>query len=266
MQHKPKKRLGQHFLVDENIQRKIIAHCQFSASDIVLEIGAGSGVMTRQIAPCVKKLFALEIDRSLVPTLESIAQEYSSVHVINADFLTFNLASLFKTHAKIKVFGNIPYYITTAIIERLLSFHKNIEIVFLTVQKDFALRITAQPGSKQYGAFSCFVQYYTHPAMLFTIKRNSFFPAPSVDSALLRLAMNDALPLRPTEEKILFSLIRTAFQQRRKMLSNTLAKMVPSEKLALFFKKNSLDERIRPEQLSLTHFLQLAKGYVSKKK
>ena len=161
MHFRPKKRLGQNFLVDKNIQNKIIHACRFKADDIVLEIGSGRGELTQLIANEAKCVYALEIDKDLCQILKNNLHSYPNVKIIHADVLRFNLKSHFRNiEGKIQVLGNIPYYISTPIIERLLKYRDKINTIFITVQKEFARRVTAKPGSKDYGSLSCFIQYY----------------------------------------------------------------------------------------------------------
>jgi 16S rRNA (adenine1518-N6/adenine1519-N6)-dimethyltransferase len=255
---KPKKGLGQHFLVDKNIQRKIIANCAFGGSDIVLEIGAGRGELTGLIAHRVKKVYALEIDSYLCEVLKDNLSNYTNIEIINQDILKFDLRRYFKKpNQKIVVVGNIPYYITSPILERLLKFRAKIDTIFITVQKEFARRMTACAGSKDYGAFSCFVQYYAQPRALFFIKKTSFLPIPKVDSAFVRLKIRRFLPLNLKKERLFFKIIRAAFNKRRKTLRNSLQGTISSLKLEAFFNRYNLDTDIRPEKLTLEDFIHL---------
>jgi 16S rRNA (adenine1518-N6/adenine1519-N6)-dimethyltransferase len=260
MRLKPKKNLGQNFLVDQNIQRKIIAACAFRPSDTVLEIGAGRGDLTRLIAEKAAKVYALEIDSHFCLLLREALWNYPGVSVIRQDILKFD----FKKHlrpvkSKVKVFGNIPYYITTPIIERLITFRNKIEAVYLTVQKEFARRIVAVPGSKEYGSFSCFVQYYAQPKILFAIKKTSFYPSPKVDSCFLKLEIKPKAMLGKEKEGMLFKIIRAAFCQRRKTLRNSLKGVISRQRLEIFFQKYNLDPNIRPEDLGLQEFINLVR-------
>ncbi|MEK6727406.1 MAG: 16S rRNA (adenine(1518)-N(6)/adenine(1519)-N(6))-dimethyltransferase RsmA [Candidatus Omnitrophota bacterium] len=258
MHLKPKKRLGQNFLTDKNIQNKILGSLELKPSDFILEIGAGSGEFTGLLAKKVKKVYAVEIDRDLYSLLEERIKDYTNVSVIKKDILKLNLQRYFAgLNKKIKVFGNIPYYISTPIIVHLLKFRRNIEIIFITVQKEFAKRITASAGSKDYGSLSCFVQYYTNPKKVFEIKRTSFFPSPKVDSCLLRLDPREKMPLGTVKEEFLFKAVRAAFNQRRKTLRNSLKGLLPPEKLERFFLKYSIDKNTRPESLAPQDFINL---------
>lgn len=260
MHIKPKKKLGQNFLVDRNIQRKIVSAIALAPESIVLEIGAGRGELTLQIAPEAHSVYALELDRRLIGPLKSSLKGLSrKVEVINQDVLKFDLASFFeKTGKKIIVIGNIPYYISSAIIEQIIKHRRVIDCAYFTVQKEFAARVTAESGGKDFGSLSCFVKYYTEPEIIFPIRRTSFFPVPKVDSSFLRLKIRQEPPVAVVDEEFFFSLIRTAFQQRRKMLKNSLAELCSKEKMDAFFATSKVNERIRPEQLSLENFARLA--------
>lgn len=253
----PKKRLGQNFLVDRNIQKKIIASCQFTPDDVVLEIGPGEGALTGLICPQVKYLYAVEIDRQLCQALKDKFSHLDNLQIINQDILRYDFNRL-SGPGKIRIIGNIPYYITTPIIERIVGFREGISEVFLTVQKEFAERMTASCGSGEYGSFSLFIQYYTQPKIIFTIKKGCFLPVPKVDSSFIRLNIRNKPVVEPKNEEFLFRVIRTAFNQRRKVLRNSLQGVVAESKLGLFFSKYGINPRIRPEELTLEDFLRLA--------
>jgi len=258
----PKKSLGQNFLVDPNIRNKLIASLDLKEDDIVLEIGSGKGELTRAIAQRVNKLFGLEIDKRLYSLLSStFGNDAKNIEIINSDILKFDLAEFFKqrkVRGRIKVFGNIPYYISSPIIEHLLKFRGRINSIFITVQKEFARRVAAVPGSKAYGSFSCFTQYYTLPRIIFNISRNCFKPAPKVDSSFLELKIREKPAIQVRDEALFFKLIRSSFSQRRKTLRKSLAGLVAVNTLESFFVQSALDKNIRPENLSLENFALLA--------
>ncbi len=259
MYAKPKKSLGQNFLIDKNIQKKIISACALNPKDIVLEIGSGRGELTGLLAQYALRVFALEIDSGLCAVLKTNVSKYPNVKIINKDILKFDLARYFeKERNKIKILGNIPYYISSPIIEHLLKFRDKIDSIFITVQKEFAKRIAAFPGSKDYGSFSCFTQYYTIPKIMFYIKKTSFLPVPNVDSCFLRLDIRKAPAVETKDEPFLFKLIRAAFNKRRKTLRNSLSDIISKEKLGLFFSSYMIDPNIRPEDLSLHDFASLS--------
>ncbi len=258
MHQKPKKSLGQNFLVDKNIQRKIIDTCELKATDTVLEIGAGRGELTGPIAEKVDKIYALELDSSLCQTIKDTLKDYRNVEIINQDILKFNLRKYFNRYKnKIKVIGNIPYYITTPIIKHLLAYRDKIGSVYISVQKEFAKRMTARAGSGEYGSFSCFIQYYAEPQILFLIKKNCFYPAPSVDSCFLRLEIRKESTLELKNERLFFRIIRAAFEKRRKTLKNSLKDVIAAKKLERFFALYDIDSNIRPEALTLKDFANL---------
>ncbi|MEI6631257.1 MAG: 16S rRNA (adenine(1518)-N(6)/adenine(1519)-N(6))-dimethyltransferase RsmA [bacterium] len=255
---KYKKSLGQNFLSDKNLQRKIVAGCSFKDTDTVLEIGPGLGALTRIIADKVGLLYAVEIDKALCRALEEEFKNSPNVKIIHQDILKLELPGYFiKPKEKIKVVGNIPYYISTPIIECLIKYRRNIEEAFLTLQKEFAKRIVAHPGSKDYGSLSCFVQYYARAKILFTLKKNCFFPVPKIDSCFLRLNMKDELPLDQAKEKEFFKVVRASFNQRRKTLRNSLEGVFSKARLGLFFTKYNIDKNTRPEELSPQDFINL---------
>ncbi|MFH0763098.1 MAG: 16S rRNA (adenine(1518)-N(6)/adenine(1519)-N(6))-dimethyltransferase RsmA [Candidatus Omnitrophota bacterium] len=260
MQIKPKKRLGQNFLLDGNIQRKIIAAGEFKNSDIVVELGAGRGELTGLIAGAAKKVFAIEIDSRLCEIAGEALKAFPNVKIINADILKFNFKNFFKD-SKVKVIGNIPYYISSPIIEHLLKSRANIIEACLSLQKEFARRIAAPSGSKDYGSFSCFVQYYAEARIIFKIKKNSFFPVPKVDSSLVRLTIRKEPAVCVKDEKLFFKVIRAAFNKRRKTLKNSLEGIIAPDKLERYFKRYALDSRIRPEQLTLQDFANIQKKH-----
>ncbi|MFH1888768.1 MAG: 16S rRNA (adenine(1518)-N(6)/adenine(1519)-N(6))-dimethyltransferase RsmA [Candidatus Omnitrophota bacterium] len=259
MHVKPKKRLGQNFLIDKNVQKKLVASYGLSDRDRVLEIGSGYGELTRMIAPCAAFIYALEIDTDLAGALRDNTMGFTNIKIINRDILKFDLKRYFRgLKDKIKVVGNIPYYITTPIIERVLRYRDKIDSVFITVQKEFAKRIVAHPGSKEYGSFSCFVQYYAAPKILFFIKKNSFSPAPKVDSCLLRLKIREVPAVSVKDERLFFKIIRSGFNQRRKTLRKSLSELAPADKINGFLIKHGIDVDVRPEDLALVDFARLA--------
>lgn len=261
MHIKPKKSLGQNFLVDKNIQKKIINACSLTHEDIVLEIGAGLGVFSGQLASKVKQVYALEIDQRLYPDLERNLGFYNNCQIIKSDILKFNLNKFLKDNGikqKIKVIGNIPYYISSPIIEHLINYKDNISIVFMTVQKEFGRRVVSKPGSKEYGSFSCFVQYYALGKIIFEIKQGCFKPSPKVDSCFLSLEFRDRPAVQVDNEKLFFKLIRTAFNQRRKTLRNSLDGLICLEALEKSLDESGIDKNVRPEDISLEQFANLS--------
>ncbi len=246
-------------MFDRNVQNKILSACALQQSDTVLEIGSGYGALTGLIAHAVRRMVALEIDPELCGYLRERFSALANIAVVQQDILKFDLRRHFAdTAPDITVIGNIPYYITSPIIEHLFEFRDMVRVVYLTVQKEFAERIIAVPGSKTYGSFSCFVQYHAVPEILFTIKKNSFKPVPRVDSCFVRIRIRARPAVEVRDESLLFRIIRTAFNQRRKTLRNSLSGTVPAKKLSEFFTARALDANIRPEDMTLGDFAALA--------
>ena len=255
--HRPKKHLGQNFLTDSRIQQKIVQACDLKSEDIVVEIGPGQGILTRLIAPQVKKLVCVETDRELIEPLRLSLK--GTVEVIHADFLKWDMSHL---PYGIKVIGNIPYYISTPIIEKLIENRVKVSVAFLTVQLEFGQRLTAKSGGKDYGSLSCFAQYYADIKMLFKIKNTCFKPAPKVDSCFLQLMMSCKQDNPANDEEFLFKLIQTAFQQRRKTIVNSLKGLVGKEKLEVSLKILGINPNARPENLTLLNYIDLCKSIV----
>jgi len=257
MRAKPKKRLGQVFLVSQNSQDKIIESVCLKPDDKVLEIGSGKGVVTRKIAPQVESLVTVEIDGELCKILSDEFEGLNNVKIVHQDILKFDIRRHFGK-SKIKVIGNIPYYISTQIIEFLLQNSDCIEEAYLMLQKEFAQRIVASAGSRDRSSFSCFVQYYADPKILFFIKKGSFWPVPKVDSAFIKFKIRERPPVLVKNKEMFFKIIRTSFTQRRKTLRNSLSKIISEDKLACFFSCYKLDPNIRPQAMCLEDFANLA--------
>lgn len=225
--------------------------------NVVLEIGSGTGELSSQIAPLVKYIYALEIDQRLYAQLENKLSVYANYKIIKSDILKFNIVKFLaenKITKKIKVIGNIPYYISSPIIEHLINYRQVISSVYLTVQKEFGRRIIALSGSKAYSSFSCFVQYYAQCNIAFEIKKASFKPAPKVDSCFLMLKFRDQPVVKVKDQEMFFKLIRTAFNQRRKTLRNSLKDFVEKDNLEQALCRERIEKNTRPEELSLQQF------------
>ena len=253
--YQPKKHFGQNFLADKHTQRKIIQACDLKIEDVVVEIGPGQGVLTRLIAPKVKRLICVETDRDLIEPLRDCFG--NSVEVVHADFLKWDMGDL---PPETKVIGNIPYYISTPIIEKLIQARTKFSAAFLTVQLEFGQRLTAKSGGKDYGSLSCFAQYYADIKMLFKIKNTCFKPAPKVDSCFLCLMMRSQPQALAADEEFLFKLIQTAFQQRRKNIVNSLKGFVTKEKLEESLEDLGINFNARPENLTLLNYINLCNG------
>jgi 16S rRNA (adenine1518-N6/adenine1519-N6)-dimethyltransferase len=252
-----KKYLGQVFLLDKNVQEKIIQNCRLTSNDTVLEIGAGRGELTLHIARHVRRLVAIEKDRTLYTILTKKLSDYKNTELLNADILKFDIKEYFINGENLKIIGNIPYNITTLIVQHLFKYLDKIDSMYFTLQKEFSQRLIATPGTKNYGAMSCFVQYYTKPEQLLLIKKGSFWPIPKVDSCFVKMTTRDRPAVEVKDEKLFFKIIRSSFNKRRKILKNSLQGVVGPEKLESYFKRYKIDPRIRPEALSLKDFSNL---------
>ena len=253
----PKKYLGQNFLIDQNIKHKIIAACELQTDDIVLEIGPGLGVLTEETAPHVKQLFAIETDPTLAKELQNKFKG-SNINVIQADFLKYPLNSL---PPHLKVIGNLPYYISTPIMERIIMNPIYFDCIYATLQYELGQRLRAKVNSKEYGAFTCFVQYYMDVKMLFKVKNTSFKPVPNVHSSFLKFTRKKEQNLKTHNETLLFKIIRCAFQQRRKTIVNALSNMESPEKIKQILKSLGINEKGRAENLTLEDYIQITRKF-----
>ena len=251
---RPQKRLGQNFLINPQIQDKIIAACDLEEKDTILEIGPGMGALTGKMLPRVKKLIAVEKDAYLADQLkETFPEENLIVH--HADFLKFPLKNLPK---KTKVIGNLPYNAATPIIERLLLHRDLFQSIYVTVQLEHGQRLIAQPNSKDYGSLSCFVQFYCQPEILFKIKNSAFKPIPKVQSCFMRLKPFSKSRYSVKKEDLLFKIIRCGFSQRRKTIKNSLCGIIPKQKFKALIEELKLKENLRAENLKLEDFVAIA--------
>lgn len=256
--HFPKKSLGQNFLSDHRIQHKIIEHCHLTPDDTVLEIGPGQGAISRLIASKVKKLICIEMDKDLIDPLNEEFKD-RNVEIVNADFLKWDIGQL--PHG-IKVVANIPYYISTPILEKLIEHRKQIIQAYLTVQLEFGERLAANKGGKEYGSLSCFAQLHAKTEILFKISKGAFKPAPKVDSCFIKLDFTQAPPLIIKDKEQLSRLIRTAFSQRRKNILNALSSLYSKEQVAGVLKELSINPTVRPEELKIEKFVAIANRLV----
>ena len=262
------KKFGQNLLIDSRVLDKIIQAADITPEDFVLEIGPGIGTMTQYLCEHARAVTAVEIDRNLIPILEETLGGYHNAEIICQDILKMDLARLAEeknSGSPIKVVANLPYYITTPIIMGLFESHMPVESVTVMVQKEVAERMQAAPGSKDYGALSLAVQYYSLPEIVANVPPHSFIPRPKVGSCVIRLAKRPTPPLPVEDEKLLFSMIRASFQQRRKTLANGLQNapdLSISKELAIrTLESLGLNPNIRGEALSLEQFITLSNAF-----
>lgn len=247
-----KKSLGQHFLYNPVILRNIVDAAELCPEDLVVEIGPGPGELTKIIAEKVKKVIAIELDETLYEKLKPKLSKYSNIELIQGDALEYP----FRTLPEFKVVANIPYYITTPIIFKLLDAKETLKSVTLTVQKEVAERIVAEPGGKEYGVLTIAVRYHASASLRLIIPKEAFRPSPKVDSAVVHLTILERPSIVLKDGAFFFRVVRTAFSQRRKMLSNSLKGIRPDA--ADWLGRAGIDPERRPETLSIEEFARLA--------
>jgi len=246
-----KRPFGQHFLFDPNILKKIIACSGISKDDTVVEIGPGLGTLTKFLSLHAKKVLAIEIDKKLIGRLQEILSMHDNVEVIQADALKFPFNEI---QDNFKVVANIPYNITTPLLFRLLEFREKMPSMTLLMQKEVAKRITASHTDKEYGVLSISTQLYTKPSLKFTVSRKAFLPPPDVDSAVVHFEVNTSSSFNVKDEEFFLKIVKTAFSQRRKTLTNSL-KTFEGIKDALL--KAGIDPGLRAENLSIEDYVRL---------
>lgn len=264
-----KKSFGQNFLTDLNVLKNIVEAADITANDNVIEIGPGIGALTEQLVQAAGEVLALEIDQDLIPVLKEVLSPYDNVKVINQDVLQANLPELIKKEFKdpsrpIKVVANLPYYITSPILMNLLASPVEWATICVMMQKEVAQRLTAKPGTKQYGALTLAIEYQMQAKIAFDVSRKVFVPSPNVDSAIVVLTpRTNPLPVQPFDKQKLFGFIRGCFAHRRKSLWNNLQSVIGKdpavkEKMTAVLTQLDISPQIRPEKLTLEQFIELA--------
>ena len=264
---RPKKQLGQNFLVNPEVLNIILEAGELTDRDTVIEIGAGLGCLTDTLAKYAKRVIAIEVDSLLYKALVSQFSENSRVELLNADVLKLDINSLLENvdgtrsvPTTFKVLANLPYNITTPVLWKLLGHHKQIHSCVLMMQKEVAERIVAGPGGKTYGALTIGVAYYAEATLIATLSPENFYPTPKVDSALLKLEMRKTPKVAVENEELFFKVVRTAFRMRRKMLKNALVsgRFASGEVLTAAFETLGIAPERRAETLDITEFAALA--------
>ena len=254
------KSLGQNFLIAQWVPDRIAEECGAEFSNAVLEIGPGIGCLTKELAKRAGKVVAVELDKALFPVMEETLTGFDNIELIQGDILKIDISAFCAekfTGMAVHACANLPYYITSPVIAALIESHV-FESITIMVQKEVAERICASAGTSDYSAFSIFVQYYTEPEILFEVPSDCFVPKPKVDSAVLRLIPRKQPVVTPRDETLFFSVVRAAFNQRRKTLVNAASaafggRLDKAELLDLV-RTVGLDERVRGERLSLQEF------------
>ncbi|WP_373745385.1 16S rRNA (adenine(1518)-N(6)/adenine(1519)-N(6))-dimethyltransferase RsmA [Weissella soli] len=262
-----KKSLGQNFLTNIGVLKQIVAAGEVTATDNVVEIGPGIGALTEQLARAAKQVLAFEIDQRLIEVLAETLAPYQNVTVINQDILKVDLETALTQHfddpkAPLKLVANLPYYITTPILMQVLESGITFDSIVVMMQKEVADRLSAEPGTKDYGSLTLAVQYRMQAKLALTVDRRSFVPNPNVDSAIIVLTPREPLTVQPRDEKKLFQLFKVGFKLRRKTLwNNLISEFGKTEevttKLTTALETVGLDPRIRAEKLTLEQFITL---------
>lgn len=267
------KSLGQNFLTDGSIVQKIVDAGDVGKNDLVVEIGPGVGSMTCELASRAGRVLAVEIDRYLIPALTEILKDYSNTTIINEDVLKVDLRKIIQESLEqnpdglksVKVIANLPYYITTPIIMKLLEENPGIDSMVFMVQKEVAERMVAKPGGKDYGALSVAVQYYSQPGIAFNVPPEFFIPKPEVDSTVIRLNILKEPPIDVMSEKMFFNVVKASFGQRRKTLLNALSNSgyfaKSKDEIRDILNHLGIEENRRGETLSLLQFAQIANAF-----
>ena len=258
------KSLGQNFLTDKNIIDRIVESAGIGPEDLVIEIGPGIGVITRKAAEYAKKVVAVEIDSNLIPILEETLGDCDNVEVVNRDILKTDVNEIIRNCGEnfsgVKVIGNLPYYITTPIIMKLLEDGVNADSITIMMQKEVADRIKAAPGTKAYGALSVAVQYYCTVEAVVNVPKDVFVPQPKVDSTVLRLRIMEEKSVELADRDVFFSCVKAGFGQRRKTLLNSLmgVENITKEEVNQALAAAGIDPSRRAETLNLEEFARLS--------
>ncbi len=259
-----RKEFGQNFLINRMIPEDIADSCADTRERMILEIGPGIGCLTQELSLRYKKVVAVEIDRGLIPVLEKTLADYDNITVINDDIMKVDLEALIAEYSEgmpISVCANLPYYITTPILMRLLESGVKFSTITVMVQNEVASRLVAKEGTADYGAITAVLGYYGTTKKLFKVSAGSFVPAPKVDSAVVRIDIHEKAPFELKDEKLFFSLIKAAFEMRRKTLQNAISAKIPrftKEEITAAIVAIGKDEKVRGERLSTADFAALA--------
>lgn len=256
-----KKGLGQNFLTSQNVLDEIVNAAEIDRG--VIEVGPGFGVLTSALAQNSEKVVTIEIDERLIDVLEYTLAEYDNVKIVNDDILKLDLKKLIQSEfggEKVSIAANLPYYITTPIITKLLEEKLPLKSIVVMVQKEVAQRMTAKPSSKDYGAITVLCRYYTEPSVVANVPASLFVPPPKVDSAVLKLRVLDKPSVDVKDEKIFFRVVKAAFSQRRKTLLNCLCSnfALPKEEMSALLESVGITPSRRGETLSLQEFADIA--------
>ncbi|MFQ9671697.1 16S rRNA (adenine(1518)-N(6)/adenine(1519)-N(6))-dimethyltransferase RsmA [Veillonella parvula] len=260
---KMSKKLGQNFLIKRGIVDEIVHAAELTVGEPVLEVGPGIGTLTQGLAQSGADVTAIELDRRLLEVLDTTLASYDNVRIIHGDVLKLDVPTIMN-HKPFKVVANLPYYITTPIIMSLLESKLPIERLVVMVQKEVALRMVAKPGTKDYGALSVAVQYYTEPDIVLDVPPKSFLPAPAVTSSVIRCVLRDKPPVDVIDEKLFFRVVKAGFAQRRKTFSNTMKTTgLTRDRIEELLAKANIDGQRRGETFTLQEFADVANAWAA---
>ena len=260
---KMSKKLGQNFLIKRGIVDEIVHAAELTVGEPVLEVGPGIGTLTQGLAQSRADVTAIELDRRLLEVLDTTLASYDNVRIIHGDVLKLDVPTIMN-HKPFKVVANLPYYITTPIIMSLLESKLPIERLVVMVQKEVALRMIAKPGTKDYGALSVAVQYYTEPDIVLDVPPKSFLPAPAVTSSVIRCVLRDKPPVDVIDEKLFFRVVKAGFAQRRKTFSNTMKTTgLTRDRIEELLAKANIDGQRRGETFTLQEFADVANAWAA---
>ena len=260
---KMSKKLGQNFLIKRGIVDEIVHAAEITVGEPVLEVGPGIGTLTQGLAQSGADVTAIELDRRLLEVLDTTLASYDNVRIIHGDVLKLDVPTIMN-HKPFKVVANLPYYITTPIIMSLLESKLPIERLVVMVQKEVALRMVAKPGTKDYGALSVAVQYYTEPDIVLDVPPKSFLPAPAVTSSVIRCILRDKPPVDVIDEKLFFCVVKAGFAQRRKTFSNTMKTTgLTRDRIEELLAKANIDGQRRGETFTLQEFADVANAWAA---
>lgn len=257
------KALGQNFLVNPSVCPKMAALCGADEQTGVIEIGPGAGVLTNELAQLSCKVVAVEVDKRLLPVLAETLSGHENVTVVNDDAMKLDFHRLIQEEfpgREVVVCANLPYYITSPILMRLLEERLPVKAITVMVQKEAAERICAVPGTRASGAISAAVHYYSEPENLFKVSAGSFLPAPKVDSAVIRLNIRKEPPIQAADERLFFKVVRAAFLQRRKTLANSLSAglSLPKATVSTLLTSVGIPDKARAEEMTMQQFADIA--------